>query len=39
MIDRARKVLTSAAAPTARSPQKHSSRAMKHQIYLFAIIF
>jgi len=39
MIDRARKAVTSAAAPTARSPQKYSFRAIKQQIYLFAIIF
>jgi hypothetical protein len=39
MIDGAWKALTSAAAPTARSTQKHSSRALKQQFYLFAIIF
>jgi len=39
MIDGMWKALTSADAPTVRSTQKHSSRALKQQIYLFAIIF
>lgn len=37
MIDKAWNLLTSAAAPSNGSAQKHSSRAFKHQIYLFAI--